>query len=248
MIARRELPRLRPVLDLAPRPVSGRAEAGEGALPRFVVVPAVGAATWIQGSLALAAKRGLDVAGAGLLLLLSLPLLLAIAAAIRLTSPGPALFAQTRIGYRCRPFRMLKFRSMVADAERLETVLARAEGRTFLKLTRDPRITPLGRLLRRYSLDELPQLWNVLRGDMSLVGPRPLLLTDLERFPRRHQERRFAMPPGLTGLWQVSGRSDLADDERIRLDLAYVEAWSLGLDLRLLARTLPAVLGAEGAR
>jgi lipopolysaccharide/colanic/teichoic acid biosynthesis glycosyltransferase len=142
---------------------------------------------------------------------------------------------------------MLKFRSMAADAERLETVLAAESGATFLKLQADPRTTRLGRWLRRYSLDELPQLVNVLRGDMSLVGPRPLLLTDLERFPRRHQERRFAMPPGMTGLWQVSGRSDLPDAERIRLDLAYVEHWSLALDLWLLARTLPVVVAGDGA-
>ncbi len=224
------------------------ARSAERPMPRFVVVPAAPTRAWSRKSAALAAKRAFDLVGAALLLLLSLPLLLAIAAAVRCTSPGPALFAQTRVGYRCRPFRMLKFRSMVADAERLETVLARANDRAFLKLERDPRLTPLGRLLRQTSLDELPQLWNVLRGDMSLVGPRPLLLTDLERFPRRFQDRRFAMPPGLTGLWQVSGRSNLADAERIRLDLAYVETWSLGLDLRLLARTIPAVWAGDGAR
>ncbi len=221
------------------------AAVAEPPLLRFVVVPVFGRRAWSRQSAALAAKRALDLLGAALLLLLLAPLLAAIAAAVRLTSPGPALFAQTRIGLGCRPFRMLKFRSMVAEAERLETVLARASDRTFLEVKDDQRVTGLGRWLRRYSLDELPQLWNVLWGEMSLVGPRLLLLGDLER--TRASTRRFAMPPGLTGLWQVSGRSDLDDAARIQLDLAYVEGWSLALDLKLLARTMPAVLSGDGA-
>ncbi len=222
------------------------AAAAAAGFPRFLVVPAA-TSSWSRASARLAVKRALDVLGAGLLLLALAPAMAAIALAVRLTSRGPALFAQMRVGYGCRPFRMLKFRSMVAEAERLETVLARGSGRTFLKLKDDPRVTPLGRWLRKYSLDELPQLINVLKGEMSLVGPRPLLLSDLERFPRQHQERRFAMPPGLTGLWQVSGRSDLDDAERVRLDLAYVEGWSLLLDAKLLLRTLPVVLEGGGA-
>lgn len=194
-----------------------------------------------------AVKRSLDVVLASLLLILTAPLLLAAMALIRLTSPGPAIFRQPRIGFRCRTFSMLKLRTMVEGAAEHEEELARNLEGTFFKLEGDPRITRLGRFLRRSSIDELPQLVNVLQGDMSLVGPRPLLVRDFERYPKQTQLRRFSRLPGLTGLWQVSGRSETSDRQRIRLDLEYVDRWSLGLDLRILLRTLPAVLSGRGA-
>jgi exopolysaccharide biosynthesis polyprenyl glycosylphosphotransferase len=196
-----------------------------------------------------AVKRLIDVAGAAAGLVLLAPVLLAIAAAIKLTSPGPVLFAQERYGLRKRRFRMIKFRTMVPEAEALQALVeARNEavGPVF-KMRDDPRTTPIGRLLRRSSLDELPQLVNVLLGDMSLVGPRPLPLRDVQRFDRPWLMRRFSVPPGLTGLWQVSGRSDLTFDEWITLDLAYIDNWSLRLDLRILLRTIPAVFRGTGA-
>ncbi len=166
-------------------------------------------------------KRALDVMASAALLILCAPLLMAVVIAIRWSSAGPVLFVQRRIGYRCAEFGMFKFRTMVNGAERHERRLAEAHrDRTFLKIKDDPRVTPLGRVLRRFSIDELPQLYNVLRGDMSLLGPRPLLPTDLERFPRASVMRRFAMKPGISGLWQVSGRSLLPDADRIRLDIS----------------------------
>ena len=195
------------------------------------------------------AKRMVDVAGAWVLLVATLPILAVAALLVRLTSRGPVFFVQPRVGYRCREFPMLKLRTMVHGAEKQEAALAaaRAEQRIFFKLENDPRLTRVGRWLRRSSIDELPQLVNVLRGDMSLVGPRPLLLSDMRLYPRSAQMRRFSMKPGLTGLWQVSGRSRLSDEERIALDLEYVDRWNLALDARILARTLPAVLSGEGA-
>ena len=199
----------------------------------------------VAGSLA---KRALDATLATLLLVALAPVLLVIAAAIRLTSRGPALFVQDRVGYRGLVFAMYKFRTMRCDAERLERQLAESQqSRTFFKLENDPRVTPLGRWLRKYSLDELPQLLNVMGGDMSLVGPRPLLLHDFGRFPSGKQLLRFAIKPGLTGLWQVSGRSLVSDSRRLELDLEYVDNWSLGLDLKILVRTIPAVLSTRGA-
>lgn len=193
-----------------------------------------------------AVKRLLDLALGSLLLVAAVPVLFAAVAAIRLTSRGPVLFVQPRIGHRCRRFSMYKLRTMVDGAELEEAALARP-GKVFFKLDDDPRITPVGRLLRRFSIDELPQVLNVLRGDMSLVGPRPLLVSDLARFPEARQRVRFSMKPGLTGLWQVSGRSLLSDDERIRLDEEYVRRWSLAGDLAILARTPAAVLSGRGA-
>jgi lipopolysaccharide/colanic/teichoic acid biosynthesis glycosyltransferase len=191
-------------------------------------------------------KRALDVLLAGMLLLATLPILLGAVLAIRLTTRGPVLFRQQRAGYRGRPFTMYKLRTMVDGAAALEEGLKEA-GRTFFKLDRDPRITRVGAFLRRTSIDELPQLVNVLRGDMSLVGPRPLLMSDLVNFPESAHRIRFAMMPGITGLWQVSGRSRTSDDERLRLDKEYVEGWSLWLDLRILVKTVPAVVSARGA-
>ena len=185
---------------------------------------------------------------AGLALLLLLPLLAAIALAIRVESPGPALFRQRRVGRDGKAFTMLKFRSMCANAERerLALVAANEADGVLFKIQQDPRVTRLGRRLRRYSIDELPQLWNVVVGDMSLVGPRPALSDEVARYdldPRR----RLAVKPGITGLWQVSGRSDLSWEESVRLDLRYVDNWSLRLDAWILARTVRAVLGHEGA-
>jgi lipopolysaccharide/colanic/teichoic acid biosynthesis glycosyltransferase len=194
------------------------------------------------------AKRALDFFLSLLLLGLLSPILGLAMLLVKLTSRGPALFVQPRIGHQGRQFSMVKLRTMRHGAERAEEELAAGQGgRTFLKIENDPRTTWIGRRLRKWSVDEIPQLMNVLRGDMSLVGPRPLLLCDFRKFPRREQLRRFSVKPGLTGLWQVSGRSDLPDSERMRLDLEYVDRWSLWLDLRILARTLPAVVSGRGA-
>lgn len=193
-------------------------------------------------------KRAIDVLLAAILLLLVAPVLLLAIALIRLTSRGSAIFVQKRIGHQCRPFDMYKLRTMVVGADALEDRLAEACGdRTFLKIESDPRTTRLGRLLRKYSIDELPQLYNVLRGEMSLVGPRPLLPADFRKFPREEQMRRFSVKPGVTGLWQVRGRSACTDQERIGLDLEYVVRRSLWLDLKILARTLPVAMSAKGA-
>jgi exopolysaccharide biosynthesis polyprenyl glycosylphosphotransferase len=200
-------------------------------------------------------KRALDLALVSLGGLLISPLLLALALAIKLQDGGPVLFVQERAGRGGRKFPFYKFRSMVREAETLRPGLQEqneASGPLF-KMRQDPRITPLGRWLRRWSLDELPQLWNVLRGDMNLVGPRPLAMSDLvgaERDPELKYwfEMRSKVKPGITGSWQVSGRSDLGLQEMVQLDLAYIQDWSLWLDLAILLRTVPAVLGGRGAR
>lgn len=197
----------------------------------------------------LAVKRLVDVVAAGAGLVVLAPLLLVLGAAVKLTSPGPALFAQERFGYRKRRFRMYKFRTMVPDAERLLAhveQLNEASGAAF-KIRNDPRVTPLGRFLRRTSLDELPQLWNVLVGHMSLVGPRPMSVRDVSHFDEAWLMRRFSVRPGLTCLWQVGGRSSVTFEEWMRLDLAYIDGWSLQLDAKILARTLPAVFRGVGA-
>jgi exopolysaccharide biosynthesis polyprenyl glycosylphosphotransferase len=193
-------------------------------------------------------KAVLDRAGAAVLLLLSAPLLLAITLAIRVTSSGPALYRHRRVGKRGRPFDLFKFRSMVVDADRqIDSLRCRNEGNAVqFKLRQDPRVTRVGRFLRRYSLDELPQLINVLKGEMSFVGPRPHVDKEVEQYgPDAH--RRLLVRPGITGLWQVSGRSDLSWNEAVELDVRYVENWSLGLDLAILIRTVRAVLRCSGA-
>jgi lipopolysaccharide/colanic/teichoic acid biosynthesis glycosyltransferase len=198
-------------------------------------------------------KRGVDEAGALVGLIVFAPVLLAIALFLRLDSPGPVLFRQVRRGYRGLPFRMLKFRSMVADAESrladLESCNESAGGVLF-KLRQDPRVTPLGRFLRQSSLDELPQLINVLRGEMSLVGPRPLQLRDSDRLrdvdPQGYR-RRLQVLPGLTGPWQVAGRSELDYQQMVELDLDYVAHHSLGRDLGIIGQTVRAVLLRRGA-
>jgi len=197
------------------------------------------------------AKPVLDVVGASLLFLVfSLPMLL-VALLIKLTSPGPILFRQQRAGVNGKPFTMLKFRSMVTDAEqRRHEVQALNEmtGPVF-KVTNDPRLTRIGNLLRKYSLDEFPQLVNVLRGEMSLVGPRPLPLEEVKRFDDLAHRRRLSVKPGITCLWQVSGRNNLNDfQDWVRLDLEYIDNWSLWLDFKILFRTIPVVLLGTGAK
>jgi exopolysaccharide biosynthesis polyprenyl glycosylphosphotransferase len=195
------------------------------------------------------AKGVLDRTVAFVALMLTAPLMLAIGLAVRATTPGPALFRQTRVGLDGRPFTFLKFRTMHVDAERLRDGLAQyninADGLLF-KVRGDPRVTAIGAVLRRSSLDELPQLFNVLIGQMSLVGPRPALPEEVARYSD-DVRRRLLVRPGMTGLWQVSGRSDLPWEEAIRLDLRYVDNWSLGLDLAILSRTVSAVLHGAGA-
>ena len=195
-----------------------------------------------------ALKRTFDVIGATLFLVLLSPLLLVIFAAVRLSSRGPALYRSVRPGIGQQPFNCLKFRTMYSDADQRQVDLEEhneASGALF-KIRNDPRATPVGKLLRRFSLDELPQLINVLRGEMSLVGPRPLPQRDYERLEEWHR-KRYLVLPGLTGLWQVSGRSELDFDDLVRLDFLYLERWSLALDLTILLKTIPAVLTKRGA-
>ena len=195
-------------------------------------------------------KRAFDVVVAGGLLVVLAPLLVAIAATVRLTSPGPVFFQQQRVGLKGTRFSMLKFRSMVTDAEAQLVALQSAERRegnaVMFKMKNDPRVTPIGRILRRYSLDELPQLLNVLDGSMSLIGPRPPLDSEVQAY-EHHVHRRFMVKPGITGLWQVSGRSNLSWEDTVRLDLYYVENWSMTGDLVILWRTARAVLARDGA-
>ncbi len=193
-------------------------------------------------------KRLLDVVVSGTALLVLLPFLLLIGLLVRLDSSGPALFMQERVGRNGSTFRMLKFRSMVVDAEaRLASLRGLNEGAGVLfKMKDDPRVTRVGRILRKFSLDELPQLWNVLVGDMSLVGPRPPLRREVDGY-ESHVHRRLYIKPGLTGMWQVNGRSDLSWEESVRLDLYYVENWSLTGDLVILWRTVRVLLHPTGA-
>src|SRR4051794_4319987 len=193
-------------------------------------------------------KRSFDLIGASVILMLLSPLLLACAAAIKLTSRGPVLYRSIRPGIGGVPFACFKFRTMYRDADERQADLEslnEASGPLF-KIRQDPRLTPVGRLLRRYSLDELPQLVNVLRGQMSLVGPRPLPLRDYEQLEDWHR-KRYLVLPGITGLWQVSGRSELDFDDLVRLDFLYLERWSIGLDLSILLKTIPAVFLRRGA-
>ncbi len=192
-------------------------------------------------------KRAADAALSATLLLLTSPLLALIALLIRLDSPGPVLYRGQRVGKKGRSFLCCKFRSMVGDADQIKDSLRRQnerEGPTF-KLACDPRVTRAGRFLRRYSLDELPQLWNVLRGEMSLVGPRPHPLDDFERYAIDHF-RRLDVTPGITGLWQVTARNDPSFHRNLKLDLEYIEHWSLWLDVRILFQTVAAVLRGSG--
>jgi exopolysaccharide biosynthesis polyprenyl glycosylphosphotransferase len=197
----------------------------------------------------LVVKRIFDIAFSLTFLIVLSPVLLAIVTAIKLQDGGPVLFWQWRVGHLGRLFRFPKFRSMVVDAERLKAQLMaynEMKGAAF-KLSRDPRVTPVGRFIRRYSLDELPQLWSVLKGDLSVVGPRPPLESEVPMFESWHR-RKLSVKPGLTCLWQISGRSSITDfDEWMRLDLAYIDNWSLWLDFKILLKTAPAVLSGRGA-
>ena len=201
-------------------------------------------------SAAMMAKRTVDVLLSILLGAVAVVPVTLAALVIRLTSRGPALFRQTRVGLNGRPFTLVKLRTMVENAEeRLAEVahLNEHEGPVF-KSANDPRLTAFGRLIRRFSLDEIPQLWNVLRGEMSLVGPRPPLPEEVARY-ERWQRRRLSMKPGVTGLWQVSGRNEISRfEDWTNLDLAYIDNWSLSLDAKILLRTIPAVLSGRGAR
>jgi exopolysaccharide biosynthesis polyprenyl glycosylphosphotransferase len=193
-------------------------------------------------------KRTIDIVGSGVLISLFLPLFIITGLLIRLSSRGPILFSQERIGLNKRTFRMLKFRTMVSDAELLQVALEplnEAAGPAF-KIRDDPRITPLGKLLRKTSIDELPQLINVLQGKMSLVGPRPLPMRDYNGFEKDWHRRRISVRPGITGLWQINGRDHCSFDEWMELDLQYIDQWSLLLDWQVLLKTIPAVLRGSG--
>jgi exopolysaccharide biosynthesis polyprenyl glycosylphosphotransferase len=196
----------------------------------------------------LVVKRAFDLCVCSALILLGAPLWAAVAIAIKLTSPGPVLYSQDRVGVQGTSFAMLKFRSMYIDAEQRLVELSEhneASGPLF-KIRDDPRVTAVGRWMRKYSIDEFPQLLNVMRGEMSLVGPRPPLRSEVDRYSQEDW-RRMDVVPGMTGLWQVSGRSNLTFDEMVRLDLFYIHNWSVGLDVALIIRTVPAVLFARGA-
>jgi exopolysaccharide biosynthesis polyprenyl glycosylphosphotransferase len=195
------------------------------------------------------AKRTFDLVSSLLAMIVLSPLLMAVAVAIKLSSPGPVFFVQDRYGYRRQKLRLLKFRTMVQDAENLQGSvehLNEASGPIF-KIKNDPRVTTLGKLLRKTSIDELPQLWNVFVGEMSLVGPRPMSLRDVSLFNEAYLLRRFSAKPGITGLWQVSGRSNLTFDQWIALDFSYIDRWSLALDMQILLATIPAIVRGSGA-
>ena len=201
------------------------------------------------------ARRTLDVSVAGSVLLVLVPVIVLAALAVRLNSPGPVLFRQRRLGRNMRPFTVLKFRTMKADADSavhreyvrqlIGTQPEEPAREGLYKLAVDDRITRVGRFLRSWSLDEVPQLWNVLRGEMSLVGPRPVIEYEVEQYPEWYL-RRFAVKPGLTGLWQVSGRNELTYEDMVRFDIEYAERRSLWLDLRILARTALVVMRRQG--
>jgi len=214
---------------------------GQGA-PLFELrPPALAGTDWIV-------KRGFDLAVSSLLIVAGLPLWLTVAAAIKVTSRGPVFFRDHRIGLGEREFGMMKFRTMYADAQDRQAALEAANEASgpLFKIKDDPRVTTVGRFLRRFSIDELPQVLNVLWGEMSLVGPRPLPIRDYEQLEPWHR-RRYSVLPGMTGLWQVSGRIDLSFDDLVRLDFYYLENWSIWLDISILAKTLPAVLARRGA-
>jgi exopolysaccharide biosynthesis polyprenyl glycosylphosphotransferase len=195
------------------------------------------------------AKRTFDIVVGTIIMVITAPLWMVIGVLIKATSRGPVLYTSERVGRDGRLFMMYKFRTMIRGADLLlPQLLDKNEfaGGVLFKLKNDPRVTKVGGWLRRWSLDELPQIWNVLTGDMSLVGPRPPTPREVAQYDHWHLQRLEA-PPGITGLWQVSGRSELGFDEMVMMDITYIENWSLGLDLRILLRTIPAVLGGKGA-
>jgi exopolysaccharide biosynthesis polyprenyl glycosylphosphotransferase len=220
---------------------------GSGRIEEIDGLPILSLISGPDRVLGLAAKRGLDIVGSAGMLLFLAPLFGLLAVIVKLDSGGSVFFAQERVGLQGRPFRVVKFRSMSPDAEeRLEDLreLNTIHGHAF-KLERDPRVTRVGRFLRRSSLDELPQLWNVLRGDMSLVGPRPPLRYEVDKYDIWHR-RRLSMKPGMTGLWQIGGRRDPEFDRWVEKDLEYIDKWSFWLDLKIIARTVPAVITGQG--
>jgi exopolysaccharide biosynthesis polyprenyl glycosylphosphotransferase len=234
---------MRLVVNFLPRSLSGLSFDELGGLPLLTF------STAPHDEVVLFVRRAVELVLASLLLALLSPVLLAIAIAIKLDSPGAVLFRQLRCGLHGRQFTFLKFRSMRVDAEAMKQQLApynEMDGPAF-KMTNDPRVTPLGRFLRRTSLDELPQLWNIIRGDMSIVGPRPAVLEEVRQY-EPWQRRRLSMKPGITGLWQVKGRNELTFEEWMRLDLEYIDNWSLWLDVKIALKTIPAVLLGRGAR
>lgn len=200
------------------------------------------------------AKKTVDVVGALTVLIFAFPLLIAVMIGIRLASPGaPTVFTQQRAGLYGRPFRIFKFRTMVPNADMMLEDIKEEHGNEVdgpaFKLSSDPRIFPFGRFLRKYSIDELPQMINVLKGEMSLVGPRPLPLHEIEAIEKSSHRRRLSMKPGITCIWQISGRSDITDfEEWVKLDLVYIDRWSIWEDFRILIKTIPAVLFSKGAR
>jgi exopolysaccharide biosynthesis polyprenyl glycosylphosphotransferase len=223
-------------MDVLQHPfATGRVEDLDG-------VPVYSLVSGPDRTLALAFKRSLDLAVAGIGLVVLSPVFAIVGWSVR-RDGGPALFHQTRVGLHGRSFSMLKFRSMTVDAEERRAALESANELSgpIFKLTDDPRITPVGRRLRRWSVDELPQLWNVLRGDMSLVGPRPPLPSEVGDYDLWHR-RRLSMKPGITGLWQVRSRSETLFDKWVEDDLEYIDRWSLWLDVQILMRTIPAAL------
>src|SRR5437773_9097247 len=230
---------LNPVLPEANR--NGRCESAVGrgdTLPRARAIH-------ISGSFV---KRIMDVALSGIALLFLWPLLLVIAVAVKFESPGPIIYRSLRAGKKGQRFVCYKFRTMVDGADELKDSLRRFNERRdpFFKMADDPRVTRLGRFLRKYSLDELPQFWNVLKGDMSMVGPRPRPVDDCARY-RPADHRRLDVKPGITGLWQVIARADPSFETCMKLDLEYMKRWSLSLDCKILLRTVPAVLAGEGS-
>lgn len=231
------------VADLFPLRGGLRRTAADADPPIVTLYPAA------QRGASAVVKRAIDVVVSLVLLVLLSPIFLLTAILIKLDSPGPIFFLQQRRGLHKRPFTMIKFRTMRPDAENLLVAveaLNEATGPSF-KIRNDPRVTAVGRILRRLSIDELPQLLNVLMGDMSLVGPRPLFGWEYERIGEPWIKRRYCVKPGITGLWQVSGRSDLPFERRVELDFEYIDNWSLDLDFRILARTIPAVVRRKGA-
>lgn len=250
------LPQLKPVVTLCAAvgvPVTLMSDLFGDCLPAprvasFGHLPALNFSTVHHSQPMLAIKRGIDVVVASLLLVLAAPVLAVAALLIKATSPGPVLFRQVRCGLYGRRFQMIKLRTMHEDAEQRRAELEHlneADGPVF-KIAEDPRVTRVGRVLRRFSIDELPQLWNVIRGDMSLVGPRPPIPGEVDQY-RLAERRRLSMRPGLTCLWQVQGRNQIGFEEWIRLDLEYIDHWSLRQDMRILAMTVPAVLRGDGA-
>lgn len=233
---------VRLVADLFPRRIA------KNKLMYAGPIPTVSLSTIPEEQTRLAVKRALDFVVSSLLLIMLSPMFTLLAILIKLTSPGPVFFAQERVGQNRRRFNMLKFRSMIVNAEDLRAELEElneADGPVF-KIKKDPRITPIGSFIRKYSLDEFPQLLNVWRGQMSLVGPRPPLASEVDQYTW-DQRRRLSVKPGMTGLWQVSGRSDVGFDEWVELDLQYIDTWSILNDLWILMRTFGAVIEGRGA-